>query len=130
MAENKAYQIQNKELLFAFRFLSEAIDARDPYTLGHMNRVARYSMKILDQLPEKEDSFPKTCSPFSGSVMGRGLITATPAMGVGPSIDGSVKDSSHEKPNFSFGTNAIFWPPRLSPISKLYPVPTIISSTS
>jgi HD-GYP domain-containing protein (c-di-GMP phosphodiesterase class II) len=56
MAENKTYQVQNKELLFAFRFLSEAIDARDPYTLGHMNRVARYCMKILDQLPEKDDS--------------------------------------------------------------------------
>jgi HD-GYP domain-containing protein (c-di-GMP phosphodiesterase class II) len=53
MAENKAYHVQNKELLFAFRFLAEAIDARDPYTLGHMNRVARYCMKILDQLPGK-----------------------------------------------------------------------------
>ncbi|MBN2536361.1 MAG: HD domain-containing protein [Spirochaetales bacterium] len=56
MAENKSYQAENKELLFAFRFLSEAIDARDPDTLGHMNRVARYCMKILDQLPEKDDS--------------------------------------------------------------------------
>lgn len=55
MAENKSYQVQNKELLFAFRFLAEAIDARDPDTLGHMNRVARYCMKILDQLPEKDD---------------------------------------------------------------------------
>ncbi|MBN2443694.1 MAG: HD domain-containing protein [Spirochaetales bacterium] len=55
MTDNKEYQNQNKELLFAFRFLAEAIDARDPHTLGHMNRVARFSMKILDQSPWKHD---------------------------------------------------------------------------
>jgi hypothetical protein len=40
------------ETAAALRYLAEAIDAKDPYTWGHADRVARYCMKILDRLPE------------------------------------------------------------------------------
>lgn len=43
------------EATTVFRYLAEATDTKDPYTLGHADRVARYAMKIHDQLPASAD---------------------------------------------------------------------------
>lgn len=53
--KNRQYDKQSCSLLSAIRYLTEAVDSKDPYTYGHMDRVARYCMKILDHLPEKRD---------------------------------------------------------------------------
>ena len=52
----KAAHENNLLFINSVRMLAAAIDAKDPYTRGHSERVARYSMAIGKnlQLPEKE----------------------------------------------------------------------------
>ncbi len=51
IARLKAAAEENRELfLGSIRMLAAAIDEKDPYTRGHSDRVARYSMLIGDQL--------------------------------------------------------------------------------
>src|SRR5207244_7575993 len=52
----KAAHENNLLFINSVRMLASAIDAKDPYTRGHSERVARYSMAIGKnlQLPEKE----------------------------------------------------------------------------
>ncbi len=40
------------QTMTALRFLAEGVDAKDPYTQGHMERVTRYSLEILNEIPE------------------------------------------------------------------------------
>ena len=50
-----AYRILKKSHLDSVQVLAEAIDAKDPYTRGHSDRVRRMSMKIAIHLGFAED---------------------------------------------------------------------------
>ena len=51
----QAYRILKKAHLDSVKILAEAIDAKDPYTRGHSDRVKRMSLKIAYQLGFAED---------------------------------------------------------------------------
>jgi len=51
----QAYRILKKAHLDSVKVLAEAIDAKDPYTRGHSDRVTRMSLKIAFQLGFTED---------------------------------------------------------------------------
>ena len=51
----QAYRILKKTHLDSVKVLVEAIDAKDPYTRGHSDRVTRMSLKIAFQLGFAED---------------------------------------------------------------------------
>jgi len=51
----QAYRILKKAHLDSVKVLAEAIDAKDPYTRGHSDRVTRMSMKIAFQLGFAEE---------------------------------------------------------------------------
>ena len=51
----QAYRILKKTHLDSVKVLVEAIDAKDPYTRGHSDRVTRMSLKIALQLGFAED---------------------------------------------------------------------------
>ena len=51
----QAYRILKKAHLDSVKVLAEAIDAKDPYTLGHSDRVRRMSLKIAIHLGFPED---------------------------------------------------------------------------
>ncbi|NWF93506.1 MAG: response regulator [Syntrophaceae bacterium] len=51
----EAYRILKKAHLDSVKVLAEAIDAKDPYTRGHSDRVTRMSLKIAFQLGFTED---------------------------------------------------------------------------
>ncbi|MCJ7747367.1 MAG: response regulator [Desulfobacterales bacterium] len=51
----QAYRILKKAHLDSVKVLVEAIDAKDPYTRGHSDRVTRMSLKIAFQLGFAED---------------------------------------------------------------------------
>lgn len=51
----QAYRILKKAHLDSVKVLAEAIDAKDPYTRGHSDRVTKMSMKIAFQLDFTED---------------------------------------------------------------------------
>jgi putative two-component system response regulator len=51
----QAYRILKKAHLDSVKVLVEAIDAKDPYTRGHSDRVTRMSLKIALQLGFAED---------------------------------------------------------------------------
>jgi putative nucleotidyltransferase with HDIG domain len=51
IAELKLAAAKNRELfLGSIRLLAQAVDEKDPYTRGHSDRVARYSVAICDEL--------------------------------------------------------------------------------
>src|SRR6185295_15450473 len=51
---------ENKELFLAsVKALAEAIDAKDPYTRGHSERVARYSAAIAEEMGLPSDAVEK-----------------------------------------------------------------------
>ena len=51
----QAYRILKKAHLDSVKVLAEAIDAKDPYTRGHSDRVTRMSLKIAFQFGFAED---------------------------------------------------------------------------
>jgi putative nucleotidyltransferase with HDIG domain len=51
----QAYRILKKANLDSVKILAEAIDAKDPYTRGHSDRVKRMSLRIAFQLGFTED---------------------------------------------------------------------------
>ena len=51
----QAYRILKKAHLDSVKILAEAIDAKDPYTRGHSDRVKRMSLRIAFQLGFTED---------------------------------------------------------------------------
>lgn len=51
----QAYRILKKAHLDSVKVLAEAIDAKDPYTRGHSDRVRRMSLKIAIQMGFAED---------------------------------------------------------------------------
>jgi len=51
----QAYRILKKAHLDSVKILAEAIDAKDPYTRGHSDRVKRMSLKIAYQLGFAEE---------------------------------------------------------------------------
>jgi len=51
----QAYRILKKAHLDSVKVLAEAIDAKDPYTRGHSDRVTRMSLKIAFQIGFTED---------------------------------------------------------------------------
>jgi len=51
----QAYRILKKAHLDSVKVLAEAIDAKDPYTRGHSDRVTRMSLKIAFQFGFTED---------------------------------------------------------------------------
>jgi putative nucleotidyltransferase with HDIG domain len=50
-----AYRVLKKAHLDSVKVLAEAIDAKDPYTRGHSDRVRRMSLRIATQLGFPED---------------------------------------------------------------------------
>ena len=50
-----AYRILKKSHLDSVKVLAEAIDAKDPYTRGHSDRVRKMSIKIAIHLGFAED---------------------------------------------------------------------------
>ena len=50
-----AYRILKKSYLDSVKVLAEAIDAKDPYTRGHSDRVRRMSIKVATHLGFAED---------------------------------------------------------------------------
>ncbi len=51
----QAYRVLKKAHLDSVKVLAEAIDAKDPYTRGHSDRVTRMSLKIAFQIGFTED---------------------------------------------------------------------------
>jgi HD-GYP domain-containing protein (c-di-GMP phosphodiesterase class II) len=60
MAQIQKAAVVNKELFMgSIRMLANAIDEKDPYTRGHSERVAYYSMVIAKHMGMKEDEVEK-----------------------------------------------------------------------
>ena len=51
----QAYRILKKAHLDSVKVLAEAIDAKDPYTLGHSDRVSKMSLRIASHLGFAQD---------------------------------------------------------------------------